>query len=99
MKIGFIGIGNMGMILIELFIELRVVDFLNMIIINCIIEKVLYIKNCYNSINVIENLEKFVFENEMIFICVKLFDIYFLFVRVLFYLRKDYIFILIISLV
>lgn len=66
MKIGFIGTGNMGTILIESFIESRAADPSNMTITNRTIEKALHIKNRYNSINVTENLEKLVSENEMI---------------------------------
>lgn len=97
MKIGFIGTGNMGTILIESFIESRAADPSNMTITNRTIEKALHIKNRYNSINVTENLEKLVSENEMIFICVKPLDIYPLLARALPYLRKDHILISITS--
>lgn len=97
MKIGFIGTGNMGTILIESFIESKAADPSNMTITNRTIEKALHIKNRYNSINVTESLEKLVSENEMIFICVKPLDIYPLLARALPYLRKDHILISITS--
>ncbi|EHA31245.1 late competence protein ComER [Bacillus subtilis subsp. subtilis str. SC-8] len=97
LKIGFIGTGNMGTILIESFIESKAADPSNMTITNRTIEKALHIKNRYNSINVTESLEKLVSENEMIFICVKPLDIYPLLARALPYLRKDHILISITS--
>lgn len=44
MKIGFIGTGNMGTILIESFIESKAADPSNMTITNRTIEKALHIK-------------------------------------------------------
>lgn len=97
MKIGFIGTGNMGTILIESFIESQATDPSNITITNRTIEKALKIKNRYNSLNVTESLEKLVAENEMIFICVKPLDIYPLLSRAVPYLRKDHILISITS--
>ncbi|MEC1903208.1 late competence protein ComER [Bacillus atrophaeus] len=97
MKIGFIGTGNMGTILIESFIESKAANPSTITITNRTIEKALKIKKRYSNIQVTESLEKIVTENEMIFICVKPLDIYPLLARLAPYIRKDQILISITS--
>lgn len=69
MKIGFIGTGNMGTILIESFIESNAADPSHITITNRTIEKALKLKERFSGIHVTEDQEKLVQENEIIFIC------------------------------
>ncbi|AME08059.1 late competence protein ComER [Bacillus siamensis] len=97
MKIGFIGTGNMGTILIESLIESNAADPSHITITNRTIEKALKLKERFSGIHVTEDQEKLVQENEMIFICVKPLDIYPLLKKLTPHLRKDHILISITS--
>lgn len=54
LNIGIIGIGNMGNILIDVFLEICVVKFLCFIIINWMFVKVYYIKEKYFFVYIVK---------------------------------------------
>lgn len=97
MKIGFIGTGNMGTILIESFIESNAADPSQLTITNRTIDKALKLKERFSGLHVTEDLERLARENEMIFICVKPLDIYPLLKKLTPHLREDHILISITS--
>ncbi|APH04312.1 late competence protein ComER [Bacillus weihaiensis] len=76
MKVGFIGTGNMGRILIESFIESEAIkpSFINMT--NRTLEKAEAIEQLYPEVNVLKSAEEVVTHSDLIFICVKPLDIY-----------------------
>ncbi|ASB88289.1 late competence protein ComER [Bacillus sonorensis] len=76
MKIGFIGTGNMGTILIEALIESKAAIPSSLTITNRTIDKALNIKKRYPGIQVAERPEEAVSESEAVFICVKPHDIH-----------------------
>ena len=71
MKIGIIGTGSMGSILIESFIESAAVTPSQLIITNRTIEKALAFTEDYHSIQVAEDAKSVVTESDIIFLCVK----------------------------
>lgn len=71
MKIGMIGTGNMGKILIDAFIESAVIAPSNITITNRTIEKAEEIKKSYPNINVVNSNSQVVASADLIFICVK----------------------------
>lgn len=71
MKIGIIGTGNMGKILIEAFIESHAIAPSSLTITNRTIEKAIEIKNHYPDITVSDDPQEVIKRSELIFICVK----------------------------
>ncbi|MDX5476018.1 MAG: late competence protein ComER [Bacillaceae bacterium] len=76
MKIGIIGTGNMGNVLIDAFIESKAVPPENITITNRNINKAIVIKNKYNEINVKRSAKEVITESDFIFLCVKPLDIH-----------------------
>ncbi|MEH7379881.1 late competence protein ComER [Bacillus sp. JJ1533] len=76
MKIGFIGTGNMGKILIESFVESLAVPPSKLTITNRTIEKAIAIKNSLPDITVAATNEEVVKGSDLIFICVKPLEIH-----------------------
>jgi competence protein ComER len=76
MKIGIIGTGNMGKILIEAFVDSKAVPPENVTITNRSIEKAYRIQNKYKEIEVAETAEEVVRGSDIIFLCVKPLDIH-----------------------
>lgn len=76
MNVGFIGTGNMGRILIEAFIDARVLSPSSMYITNRTLEKAKRIKRKYPNIHVCSNADELVKYVDYIFICVKPLDIH-----------------------
>lgn len=75
MKIGVIGTGNMGRVIIEALIESEALPPSSMIIMNRTIEKALKIKENYPPIMVAHELKKVAEKANLIFICVKPLDV------------------------
>lgn len=71
MKIGIIGTGSMGSILLESFIESAAVTPSQLIITNRTIEKALALTANYHDIQVVEDPKAVVVEADVIFLCVK----------------------------
>ncbi|WP_377888412.1 late competence protein ComER [Alkalihalobacillus sp. R86527] len=71
MKIGVIGTGNMGTILISSFIDSCAVKPSQLIIINRTSKKAHSLKKQYKGIQVAQNAEEIIRNSEIIFICVK----------------------------
>ncbi|WP_374721713.1 late competence protein ComER [Peribacillus tepidiphilus] len=76
MKIGIIGTGNMGRILIEALLDSKSVFPSEMMVINRTITKALQLKNEYNTLRVTENIYELALFSDLIFICVKPKDLY-----------------------
>ncbi|MGF9963235.1 late competence protein ComER [Bacillus rhizoplanae] len=76
MNIGIIGTGNMGNILIDACIEARAVKPSCLTIINRTFAKAYHIKEKYPSIHIAKTIQEVIERSELIFICVKPFDIY-----------------------
>jgi len=74
MKIGFIGTGNMGRILIEAFVESEAVNPNQLFITNRTIAKAVEIQNKYPQITVVASSEEVVRSADIIFLCVKPLD-------------------------
>ncbi|MGY3715469.1 late competence protein ComER [Sutcliffiella cohnii] len=89
MKIGFIGTGNMGTILIDAFVESHAVPPENITITNRTIKKALTIQERYNDINVKHSGEEVAKESDVIFICVKPLEIRPLLTKLLPNLNKE----------
>jgi len=81
MNVGFIGTGNMGRILIEAFLEARVLSPSSMYITNRTIEKAKSIEEKYPNIQVCLSADELVKYVDYIFICVKPLDIHPLLLR------------------
>lgn len=75
MKIGMIGTGNMGRILIEAFVEGRAVSPSSMIITNRTISKAMAIRKQFSEIQVTKEITEVASLADLIFICVKPHDI------------------------
>lgn len=75
MKIGIIGTGNMGSILIEAFVEGKIVSPSSMIITNRTIEKAMTIKKQLPGIQLTEDIKDLGTKADLIFICVKPHDV------------------------
>ncbi|MBA2873551.1 late competence protein ComER [Thermaerobacillus caldiproteolyticus] len=76
MKIGMIGTGNMGRILIEAFLESKAVAEEDLLITNRTIEKALEIQRKFQKIQVTPNTEELVQQATIVFLCVKPLDIH-----------------------
>lgn len=75
LKIGFIGTGNMGTILIEALIDGKAASPASITITNRTIEKAYHIQDKYKDIQVVDSPSKVVSESELIFVCVKPLDV------------------------
>ncbi|MDQ0218234.1 late competence protein ComER [Peribacillus cavernae] len=71
MKIGVIGTGNMGTILIEALLEANALEATDLTITNRTLSKSFSLKEKYAGISVADSCEKVARESEAIFICVK----------------------------
>ncbi len=76
MKIGIIGTGNMGTILIESLIESKAVKASDLVIINRTYEKANRIKKRYPDIHIADEINEVGQRCQFIFICVKPFQIF-----------------------
>ena len=74
MKIGFIGTGNMGRILIEAFVESEAVNPDQLFITNRTIARAVEIQNKYPQVTVVASSEEVVRSADIIFLCVKPLD-------------------------
>jgi len=89
MKIGIIGTGNMGKILIEAFIEAGAVPPENMTITNRTLKKAYSIQSLYENIVVKETAEEVAKASDIIFLAVKPLDIHPLLLKIDHLLTKD----------
>ena len=76
MRVGIIGTGNMGTIIMEAMIDSKTVPEENIYITNRTIEKAHKIKSAYKEIHVENDPINVILKSEIIFICVKPLDIY-----------------------
>lgn len=76
MKIGVIGTGNMGTILIEALIDGKAVSPSSMVITNRTKTKAMLLKDKYKAIRVGENAAAVASQSDLVFICVKPLDVY-----------------------
>ncbi|CAG9619387.1 late competence protein ComER [Sutcliffiella rhizosphaerae] len=76
MKIGMIGTGNMGKILVESFIDSKAVPPEDITITNRSLMKAYHIKEKYKEIHVEETADEVVTASDIIFLCVKPLDIH-----------------------
>lgn len=76
MKIGIIGTGNMGTILIEALIDGKAVSPSSMVITNRTKTKAMLLKDKYTGIRVGENAAAVASQSDLVFICVKPLDVY-----------------------
>ncbi|WP_027407868.1 late competence protein ComER [Anoxybacteroides tepidamans] len=90
MKIGVIGTGNMGRILIEALLESKAIDATELIITNRTIEKAIDIQKKYPQLEVAASPENVVKGATIIFLCVKPLDIYPLLKELSPYWTKDH---------
>lgn len=70
-KIGVIGTGNMGTILIEAWLEAKILNPADLIITNRTLSKALVLKEKHPGIKVAENAAEIVEQADFIFLCVK----------------------------
>lgn len=76
MKIGMIGTGNMGRILIEAFLESKAIAANELIITNRTIAKAIDIQKKYADLQVVTSAEEIVQQAAIVFLCVKPLDIH-----------------------
>lgn len=76
MKIGIIGTGNMGRILVEAFLDGKAVSPASMMITNRTIEKAKQLKDKYTEIRVGANAIEVAAQSDLIFVCVKPLDVF-----------------------
>jgi competence protein ComER len=76
MKIGIIGTGNMGTILVEALIDGKAVSPSSMVITNRSKTKAMLLKDKYRGIRVGENAVEVASQSDLVFICVKPLDVY-----------------------
>lgn len=76
MKIGVIGTGNMGTVLIEALIDGKAVSPSSMVITNRTKTKAMLLKDKYKGIRVGENAAAVASQSDLVFICVKPLDVY-----------------------
>lgn len=89
MKIGVIGIGNMGRILTEAMLEQEAVAPSSLTIVNRTMKKALVLKNKYHDISVVSTPKDVAITSELIFLCLKPHDIFHVIQDILPYLTKD----------
>jgi competence protein ComER len=75
MKIGIIGTGNMGTILIEALIDGKAVSPSSMVITNRTKSKAMLLKDKYKNLRVGENAAEVASQSDLVFICVKPLDV------------------------
>jgi competence protein ComER len=71
MKIGIIGVGNMGRIITEALLEAKAISPSSLTIANRTMFKALVLKNIYRDITVVKNAVEVARESDLIFLCVK----------------------------
>ncbi|WP_044339586.1 late competence protein ComER [Rossellomorea aquimaris] len=76
MKVGIIGTGNMGKIIIEALIESKAISPSHLHITNRSLKKAEDIKEKWNKVNVRYSNEEVIVSSDLIFICVKPHDVY-----------------------
>lgn len=76
MKIGIIGTGNMGTILVEGLIDGKAVSPSSMVITNRTKTKAMLLKDKYKGIRVGENAAEVASQSDLVFICVKPLDVF-----------------------
>src|SRR5690242_2606330 len=76
MKIGFIGTGNMGRILVEALIDAKAISPSSVIITNRTKSKAMLLKDKYKEIKVVDNAVEVAAGSNLLFICVKPLDVY-----------------------
>ncbi len=76
MKIGIIGTGNMGTVLVEALIDGKAVSPSSMVITNRTKTKAMLLKDKYKNIRVGENAAEVASQSDLVFICVKPLDVY-----------------------
>ncbi|WP_243386255.1 late competence protein ComER [Bacillus kexueae] len=89
MKIGFIGTGNMGRILIEAFIEAKVTSPSSIYITNRTIGKAKAIQEEHPNVNLCRTVEGLISEVDYLFVCVKPLDIHPLLIKLKSQLSKE----------
>lgn len=90
MKIGFIGTGNMGRILVEAFIEGRAVSPSSLVITNRTITKALEIAKVYPDIVVEKDAVEVAKKANLLFMCVKPNDMFICLQEIIPYLTSDH---------
>lgn len=90
MKIGVIGTGNMGTILIEAWLETNTLKPSDLIITNRTLSKALALQQKYDGIEVTNTAAELVKQADVIFVCVKPLQIYSLLQVVKPYINKDH---------
>lgn len=76
MKIGIIGTGNMGTILVEALIDGKAVSPSSMVITNRTKTKAMLLKDKYENIRVGDNAAEVASQSDLVFICVKPLEVY-----------------------
>ena len=76
MKIGIIGTGNMGTILVEALIDGKAVSPSSMVITNRTKTKAILLKDKYKNLRVGENAADVASQSDLVFICVKPLDVF-----------------------
>ena len=76
MKIGMIGTGNMGKILIEALLDSKAISPEDMLIQNRTLTKAFQIKEAYPAVTVLKTAKKIAESADLIFLCVKPHDIF-----------------------
>ncbi|WP_141431452.1 late competence protein ComER [Bacillus sp. 03113] len=89
MRVGIIGTGNMGKILIESFLDGKAVTPASLTIMNRTKWKALEIKKIYKEINIANHPIEVVKKTDLLFICVKPHDVYTVLKEISPYLTKD----------
>ncbi|NMD70633.1 late competence protein ComER [Bacillus sp. DNRA2] len=89
MKIGVIGIGNMGRILTEAMLEQAAVAPSSLTITNRTMKKALVLKNKYHDISVVSTNKDVANNSDLIFLCLKPHDIFKVIQDILPYISKD----------
>ncbi|MCM3215306.1 late competence protein ComER [Niallia taxi] len=76
MKIGMIGTGNMGKILIEALLESKAISPADLLIQNRTLAKAIQIKEIYPAVTVLKTAKKVAQNADLIFLCVKPHDVF-----------------------
>jgi competence protein ComER len=82
MKIGILGTGNMGSILIEAFIDSSIVEEKQITIYNRTLEKAKLLQTKYSQIKISSSPKEVINNSQLIFVCVKPGDMYPLFLEI-----------------
>lgn len=89
MKIGIIGTGNMGKILVEALIDGNAISPSSMMIINRTKSKALLLKDRYDDIRIADNSGEIAAKSDLLFICVKPLDVHSLLQEIKPYLTEE----------